>query len=200
MHYLIRKATVAWDTRIRKWVEGPYGLSALCVVSFTESIFFPLPVDPLIMALSMVNPKRWFSYGVFSTLFSVLGAIVGYKIGLFFWSDFQNFFLTYITTEEILEKVTSLFNENAFVTIFLSGFTPLPYKVFAIAAGLLQTSFPLFVFASLLSRGLRFICIAFLCAKYGKKIYEFLTKNLFWTTAVLGIFIFGLYIVWKWIS
>ena len=119
------------------WAETPYGTPALFVISFAESSFFPIPPDVLQIALSVSKPRRSFYYATVSAVASVLGAIAGWCIGFLFWELLQDFFYDYVpgVTEQNIDYVGGLYSENAFLAIFAAAFTPIPFKVFTIAAG-----------------------------------------------------------------
>ena len=160
-------------TQVRKWIvkeeHEHYVLLLLATVAFTESIIFPLPVDIFTLGLSSIRPKRWFFYALIATLFSVLGALVAYIIGMKF-SSLAYHIASLFHYEALMLKLIEVFRSSSFLSIFTSAFTPIPYKVFTLSAGV--ASLPLFPFltASLLGRGLRFFLESYLGMKFGEEI------------------------------
>ncbi|MGL4594993.1 MAG: YqaA family protein, partial [Thermoguttaceae bacterium] len=126
---------------VLSWAETKYGTPALFGLSFAESSFFPIPPDVLQIALSAGKPRRSFWYAAVSLIASVLGAVLGYYIGLYFWEASQNFFFDYhIFSKSVFDYVQKLYQHNAFLAILTAAFTPIPYKVFTIAAGVCDVS------------------------------------------------------------
>jgi membrane protein YqaA with SNARE-associated domain len=149
--------------------------------------------------MAVAKPKRAIYYGLAASIFSVLGGIAGYYLGFWFWEATQNYFLTYIFSPSILNGVLSQLNENAFLAIFLAGFTPIPFKVFTIAAGIAHMDLFTFVSASLLSRTLRFTIEGGLIYIWGPKIRIFIDKyfeKITLYTGFLIVLIFVLYKLW----
>ena len=160
------------------WAETPYGTPALFVLSFAESSFFPIPPDVLQIALSVSKPKRSFYYATVSGIASVLGAILGWYIGFAFWNATQDFFFNWMPgfTPEHFQAVEARYNQNAFVAIALAGFTPIPYKVFTISAGVCQVPLQVLIIASILGRFARFYLVATCIFFFGPKIKDLLEK------------------------
>ena len=160
-------------SKLRRWLANEehehYVLLTLAVVAFTESIIFPLPVDIFTLGLSSLRPKRWFSYALIATLFSVFGALIAYLIGSHF-SYIAYRIAGFFHYQQVMEQLMQAFQSSSFLSIFTSAFTPIPYKVFTLTAGV--ASLPLFPFitASLLGRGLRFFLESFLGMKFGEEL------------------------------
>lgn len=141
----------------------------LAFVAFTESIVFPLPVDIFTLGLSSLRPKRWFSYALIATLFSVFGALTAYLIGLHF-SHVAYRIADMFHYRQGMEQVIHAFQSSSFLSIFTSAFTPIPYKVFTLSAGVASLPLLPFVSASLLGRGFRFFLESFLGMKFGEEL------------------------------
>lgn len=180
--------------RLYNWVlsfaEKPTGAIALFVLAFAESSFFPIPPDPLLIALCLGRPRRALYFALVCSAGSVLGGMVGYGIGWGLWEAVDSFFFAYVpgVTPEAFTKVQALYIDYEFMAIFLAGFTPLPYKVFTITAGVFQISFPVFVLASLVSRSARFFLVAGLIYYFGPSIQSFIDKyfdKLAWAFLIL---------------
>ncbi len=160
------------------WADTPYGTPALGILSFAESSFFPVPPDVLLIALGIGKPKRAFFYALVCSLASVAGGVVGYLIGAGLWSLLANFFFTYIPgfTPEVFAKVEALYREWGFVVVLIAGFTPIPYKVFSIASGVLGMGLPLFAATSALSRSARFFIVSAMIYFFGEPIKKVIDK------------------------
>jgi len=165
------------------WAETPYGLLALFLLALAESSFFPIPPDPLLIALCLGAIKKSWRFALYASIASIIGGMIGYFIGFGLWQSVDSFFFRYIPgfTESLFEQVTVNFNKYGFWYVFVAGFTPIPYKVFTIASGVFKLNFFLFLFASTISRSLRFFAVAALFRKFGPGIKSFIDKyfNLF---------------------
>ncbi len=160
------------------WAETPYGAPALFLLAFVESSFFPLPPDVLLMALCLAAPRRSFRYGTLASSGSLLGGIGGYALGFGLWSAISDLFFQYVPgfTPEGFGRVQDLFARYDFWVVFTAGFTPIPYKIFTIGAGVFKINFMMFVLASALSRSLRFFILAGLIYTYGNQIRTFIER------------------------
>jgi len=174
---------------VLRWATTPYGLAALVVLSFAEASFFPIPPDPLLMALALGAPQRAFVFAAWATAASVAGGIAGYLIGWGAWSVFDDFFFAWVpgVTPEAFGHVQELYDRYDFMAVFLAGLTPIPYKVFTLSAGVFAVSFPVFVIASVLSRGLRFFLVAALLWKFGAPVGRFIDRYFNVLTLIFGI-------------
>jgi membrane protein YqaA with SNARE-associated domain len=176
------KNTYSW---VLKWADTPYGPIALFILAFTESVFFPIPPDILLIALALGSTINSFRFALICTIGSVSGAFVGYAIGHFAWisangefTGFANFFFDNIPgfSISLFNNIKALFIQWDFWVIFTAGFTPIPYKVFTITSGVFDIDIIMFFIASLISRGARFFLVAFLIWKFGPDIKKFLEK------------------------
>jgi membrane protein YqaA with SNARE-associated domain len=174
---------VGWIRRMYDWVlsfsDRPHGGWALFGFSFAESSFFPIPPDPLLIALAIGSPKRAFRFAAICTAGSVLGAIAGYAIGWGLWSAVDQFFYGYVpgVSPASFERVRVLYDTYDFWSIFAAGFTPIPFKVFTLSAGAFAISFPVFLLASTVSRAARFFIVAGLIYVYGPSIQGFIDRH-----------------------
>ena len=155
---------------VLSWAETPYGMPALGLLAFAEASVFPVPPDVLLIALCLAVPTRSFRFALVATLGSTAGGVLGYLLGWGVWDSLSQFFYQYVPgfTAEGFTRVKALFDQYDFWTVFAAGFTPIPYKIFTIAAGAFQINFPVFVVASLISRGLRFFLVAALFYYLGR--------------------------------
>jgi membrane protein YqaA with SNARE-associated domain len=170
---------------VLKWADTPYGPIALFILAFTESIFFPIPPDILLIALALGSMGKAFRFALNCTIGSVSGAFVGYAIGHFAWissngefTGFASFFFNNIPgfSVSLFNSIKALFNQWDFWVIFTAGFTPIPYKVFTVTSGVFDINLMMFFIASVVSRGARFFLVAFLIWKFGPGIKQFLEK------------------------
>ncbi len=158
------------------WADTPYGTPSLGVLAFAESSVFPVPPDVLLVALALGKPKRSFYYALVCSIFSVVGGVAGYALGMGVWNIVDQFFFTYVFSEETFLKVRNMYETWAFWAVFTAGFTPIPYKVFTIAAGVCRINFFMFLMASLFSRSARFFLVAALIFFFGPPIKSFIDK------------------------
>lgn len=164
------------------WAHTPYGTPALAGLSLAESSFFPIPPDPLLMALAMSRPERSLWYAAVCSACSVIGGMLGYLIGWQLWHLVSDFFFANIPgfTHEVFNLVAQKYNDNAFLAIFTAAFTPIPYKVFTIAGGVFTINFAEFVAASIVGRSMRFFLVAGLIRVFGAAIKEKIDRYFDW--------------------
>ena len=186
---------------VLSWAYTPYGLTALVLLCFAESSVFPIPPDPLLMALCLGAPARSFRFAAWATAASVVGGILGYLLGWGAWALVEDFFFGWVpgVTPEAFASVQSLYNEYDFWAVFLAGLTPLPYKVFTLSAGVFSINFPIFVVASIMSRGLRFFLVAALIWKFGPPVSRFIDRYFNLLTVVFGLLLVGGFVVVTWL-
>lgn len=160
------------------WAERPQGPQALAALSFAESSFFPIPPDPLLIALCLGKPDRSLRFAGICAAASVLGGIAGYLIGAALWAAVDDFFFLYVpgVSPESFTQVQGLYDRWDFWAVFMAGFTPIPYKVFTLSAGVFHISFPVFLLASAISRSLRFFILAGLIYRFGPPIKRFIDR------------------------
>ncbi|HED05537.1 MAG TPA: DedA family protein [Ignavibacteria bacterium] len=167
--------------KIRNWsikhAEGPHAKRWLAAFSFAESSFFPIPVDVILIAILLGNKaKQWLRYVLITTGFSVIGGIFGYIIGAFLFEAVGNSIISFYNLGEEFGALEEIFSNNAFWAIFTAAFTPIPYKIFTIAAGVFHINLVSFIAGSLLGRGVRFLIVGVLMKTYGRKISGILYK------------------------
>jgi len=171
----------------------------LAVVSFIESSFFPIPPDVMIVPMVMAKKDKFLRIFLNATIFSVLGGIAGYYIG-FIFTDFAMSVVEFYNYEDkAKDLITKLSGGSGIyiwlVTLFLAGFTPLPFKVFTISSGLIGFNIFVFILICLISRGLRFFIVSFLTYKFGDPFVDFLNKKgAFWST-VVGLIIIIIFLI-----
>ncbi len=196
--------------RLYFWVLGfahsAHSERALSGLAFAESSFFPIPPDVLLIPLVLGKPEKWLRFAGFCTVASVLGGVFGFGIGYWVWSVVsQAVFAMHLPglNPEKFEIVAALFRRYDFWIVFAAGFTPIPYKVITISAGLMAVSpavgqplayFGVFLLASAIGRGGRFYLVAWLCRKWGPPVLPFIDKYFGWLTlAFLVLLACGFY-------
>lgn len=162
------------------WAEKPGGAWALFFLAAAESSVFPVPPDVLLIALAVGAPKRAFRFAAICALGSVLGGMVGYAIGAGAWQAVKGWFIPYLFSEAAFDKVQALYQGNAFLAILTAAFTPIPYKVFTIAAGVFDVGLGTLVAASAVGRTARFVLVAGLIYVFGPAIKTWIEKYFDW--------------------
>ena len=162
-------------------------------MSFAESSFFPIPPDVIIIPMVMAKPKEFFRIFLIASIFSVLGGIFGYMLGAIFLDLAINVIQFYGYEQKVNNLKTSLTLGEGFMAwfgiLFLAGFTPLPYKVFTIASGIISFNLPVFILVSLISRSLRFFIISYLSYKFGYLFNDFMENHGSKWFTIIGIVI-----------
>ena len=165
----------------------------LAFISFIESSFFPIPPDVMIVPMVLAKKDSYLKIFLIATIFSVLGGILGYFLGSLFLEFSMSIIEFYDYEDKVFELQDKLTNNEGFVfwigTLFLAGFTPLPYKVFTITSGFIGFNIYIFILISLISRGLRFFIVSYLSMKFGDKFEILLKKDGFKWFTVIGILI-----------
>ena len=165
----------------------------LAIVSFAESSFFPIPPDVMIIPMVISKKKEFLKIFLIATIFSVLGGIIGYLIGSYFFDVGIQIMNFYSYENKLIILKNNLINSEGFYAwlgvLFLAGFTPLPYKVFTIASGLIGFNIFVFIIISLVSRGLRFFIVSYLSYKFGYLFTQFMEKHGSRWFTIIGILI-----------
>lgn len=160
----------------------------LAVVSFAESSVFPIPPDVMLGPMVLARPERAWFYALVCTVASVAGGMLGYAIGYFF-ADFALWLLTLMKMGADLDQFRSWYAEHGLAVILIKGLTPIPYKLVTIASGLAAFSFPVFIAASVVTRGARFFLVAGLLKYFGPPVRGFVEKRLTLVTSVVAVVI-----------
>jgi membrane protein YqaA with SNARE-associated domain len=188
----------AW---VLHWAETPYALPALFFLSFIESSFFPIPPDVLLMALCMGNPQRSMVFALWCSIASVLGGVLGYAIGYAVEPLGRWIIFDLLHYGAAWDTVASLYADNAFLAIVTAAFTPIPYKVFTIAAGVFheQVSLATLIAASAIGRSGRFFLVAGTIQIFGPMVKVYLDRYLEWATVLLTILAIGGFVAVKYL-
>ncbi len=165
----------------------------LAFISFIESSFFPIPPDVMIVPMVLAKKDDYLKIFLIATIFSVLGGVLGYFLGSMFLEISMSIIELYNYEDKVFELQDKLSNKAGLIfwigTLFLAGFTPLPYKVFTITSGFIGFNIYVFVLISLISRGLRFFIVSYLSMKFGNKFEILLRKEGFKWFTIIGVLI-----------
>lgn len=187
------------NERIEHWVtkavQHRLATFWLAVIAFAEASFFPIPPDVFLMPMVALQKKRWVQLGAITALYSVLGGIAGYYIGYIFYEALALPLIELYGLEADIARVGVMFQEQAFWAVFISAFTPIPYKVFTIASGFFQVNLLILIIGAILGRGLRFMFEAWLMYRFGERIARSIFKS-FNTMALILVLVVALAIVW----
>jgi len=188
----------AWTV---SWADHPHGTWALFAIAFIESSFFPIPPDILLIALCFGARQKWLKYALVCTAGSVLGGILGYTIG---WGlresvaiPLMNF---YDPTGHTKDLIQDWYARHGFLGILTAAISPIPYKVFTVASGMLNYSLPLLIGASVLGRGFRFLVVAAIIRWFGPRVRPFIEKHLELCFILATVLLIGGFVVIKYLS
>jgi membrane protein YqaA with SNARE-associated domain len=182
--------------RLYDWVMGlaasRHAPSALFAVSFAESSFFPVPPDVMLAPMVLARPDRAWRYAALCTLASVLGGCLGYAIG-FYLQDLALWLMSLTGHAEGLDQFKCWYAEWGVWVILIKGLTPIPYKLVTIASGLAEFAFPVFVAASVVTRGARFFLVAAVVKKFGPAMLPVIERRLaLFAGLAIGLVVVGL--------
>ena len=158
------------------WADRPGGTWALFGISVAEASFFPIPPDVLLIPLALGKPRKAWFFALVCTAGSVIGAIIGYLIGSLLFTSIGQPILDLYGAVDQYDELGRMYNDNLIVTLGTAGFTPIPFKVFTIAAGAFSVAFIPFVIVSAISRAGRFFLVAGLIRLFGEPIREFIDR------------------------
>lgn len=191
------KRLYAW---VEHWAQTPYGIWALFLLAFAESSFFPIPPDVLLIAMAVTHPKAGLKFAAICTLGSLLGGAVGYLIGWQFMAVIGESIVNFYGLSDKVAHIEELYRQYDAWAIGIAGFTPIPYKVFTISAGVFKVDFGVFLLASVVGRAGRFFLVGGLIYLFGKPIQAFIDRylNLLvigFTVLLIGGFILIKYLI-----
>ena len=189
---------MSFNRLVRQIYDAIINLSAkkhalfwLAAISFIESSFFPIPPDIMLIPMILATPKQAWKIAGVCTVASVVGAYLGYIIGLYFFQLIAEPLLSFYGYLEKFNEFKDLYTRYGAWIVFGAGITPFPYKIITIASGVVHLNLAVFTVASVLARGLRFFVIAWLLKTYGAKMKEFIEKNLGWLSILFLILLIG---------
>ena len=143
-----------------KWAEHKFAPRMLAMLTFAESVFFPIPPDVLLAPMVLAKPHKAWWLASLTTLSSIAGGVVGYLLGFWMFEPWIQPLITEFGYQQRFDTAMSWFNEWGVWVVFLAGFSPIPYKLFTVSAGFLQMAFLPFLIASAIGRGMRFFLVA----------------------------------------
>ena len=158
------------------WAATPYGTWALFLLALSESSFFPIPPDVLLIALAVAIPEKSFKYAGICSIGSVLGGCFGYLIGWQFMTSIGERIISFYGLNQKVAYIAELYSAYDAWAIGIAGFTPIPYKVFTISAGAFKINFWVFLLASIVSRSARFFLVGGLIYIFGSQIKSFIDR------------------------
>ena len=179
------RALYDWTLRL---AGHRHAIRWMAFISFCESSFFPIPPDVMVVPMVLARRDQAYWIATVCTVSSVLGGILGYFIGMFLYDSVGQWLIRVYGMAEGIEGFRATYREWGAWIIIIKGFTPIPFKLVTIASGIAAFSFPVFVAASIVTRGARFFLIAWLLKRYGAPMQEFIERRLTlvgWTFLVL---------------
>ncbi|MFA6608621.1 MAG: YqaA family protein [Candidatus Paceibacterota bacterium] len=163
---------------VEKWAGHHHANTALSIVSFIESSFFPIPPFVLIVGMLSLDKKpSWVRLAIIGTISSVLGGIFGYFVGKFFYGYIGAPLISWYGLESEVAYLGNIFREHVFITILLASLSPAPYKVFTLSAGLFSVNLWMFIFASIIGRSIRFFVVSYFADRYGVRAKKFIVEQ-----------------------
>lgn len=193
LHALVFKPLRRLYDWVLSWAHHPYAPIALFLIAFAESSFFPIPPDVLLIALALSVPAHAFRLALITTVGSVLGGLAGYGIGYGLMASVGRWILDLYNFHDQFARIRDLYIEYDIWAVGIAGFTPIPYKVFTIAAGAFEMDPWRFAIASLISRGARFYLVAWLIHRYGAPIRSFIDRYFNVLTVVFTALLIGFF-------
>jgi membrane protein YqaA with SNARE-associated domain len=177
------------------WADTPYGGWALFLLAFSESSFFPIPPDILLIALAVGRPGKSLKYAAICTVGSILGGVAGYLIGWQFMATVGERIVDFYGLTDKVAYIETLYRHYDAWAVGIAGFTPIPYKVFTITAGAFKINFFVFLMASMVSRAARFFIVGVLIYIFGPKIQAFIDKYFNLLAVVFTVLLVGGFIL-----
>ncbi|MEZ5989982.1 MAG: YqaA family protein [Planctomycetota bacterium] len=182
----------------------PYAVPALFAFAFAESSFFPIPPDVLLIFMALKTRASWARYALVCSIASVLGGLAGYGIGALLWDieGVRSFFFDYVpgVTPGSFARFQAVYADWDFLIVFTAGFTPVPYKLITITAGVAGISLPMFVLASAISRSARFFIVAWLVQRFGPGAQEFIERRFNLLSILFVVLLVGGFLVVKYLG
>lgn len=155
-----------------KWAKHKFAPAILAVLTFAESVFFPIPPDVLLAPMVLAERRKAWFYASLTTIASVVGGIAGYALGYYMFEPWIQPLITEWGKQETFDLAVNWFKEWGVWVVFIAGFSPIPYKIFTVSAGFLQMAFLPFLIASAIGRGMRFFLVAGLIYLGGEKMEQ----------------------------
>lgn len=187
-----------WKQKLLDLTHSRYGLWVLSFIAFIESAFFPIPPDFFLVPMIMAKPESWKRIALWVSIFSVLGSFLGYYIGAALFESFGHIIVEKYDLVDEMVNIGQAYNNNAFWTLLTAAFTPLPYKLFTIAAGVFKVHMLPFALASVIGRTARYILVPYLAHLGGKSLgNKYLKKMTTWMWVIVAVIIVAVVIIMK---
>tara|TARA_Y100001970_G_scaffold276668_1_gene379706 strand:- start:354 stop:938 length:585 start_codon:yes stop_codon:yes gene_type:complete len=185
-----------WTLKKSEHRNAPWFLS---IISFSESSFFPIPPDIILIPMIIAKRSKAWLYAFICTISSVIGGAFGYLIGYFFYNSLGMLILKYYSLESQFANFENSYNDYGLWIVLGAGFTPFPFKLITIASGLFGLNFILFIFVAFFARGLRFFILAILLKLFGNYIKKIIDKYFNTLAIIFFILLFGGFILIKYL-
>jgi membrane protein YqaA with SNARE-associated domain len=187
--------------KIKNWfkenADSRISRVALGFVAFTDGFVSPLPPDPFLALMVVLKPSRWLYFTLLTLLWSVLGGVAGYIIGFALYETIGEFLINAFNFDQNLQQIGQVFNDSAFLTIFIAAVTPIPYQIFTVAGGVFKINLISFISASIIGRGLRYFVLAILMKYVGQKFGKEIFKYLNWLMLIGGVIVLSYILITK---
>jgi len=174
-----------------RWLRSRYADWILAAIAFAESVFAPIIIDPFLVALILAHRDKWKRYTIISIVASIFGGIFAYILGALFFETVGSFFVSMYGLEQQFMSMHEHLNANGFVFVLIGAFTPIPYKLVALASGLLHIGFVTFLVASILGRILRLGLVGFAAYAVGPRALPVMQRNLHILAAIIAVLLTG---------
>ena len=185
-----------WTLEKSKDPKAPW---LLAIISFSESSFFPIPPDIILIPMVIANRIKAWTYATICTVSSVLGGVLGYFIGFFFYHSIGIMIIQYYSLENLFSSFESNYNDYGILIVLGAGFTPFPFKFITIASGLFSLNLPLFISVAFIARGLRFFLVAGLLKLFGNFIKNLIDRYFNIIATLFFLLLIGSFILIKYL-
>ncbi|MFT5037243.1 MAG: membrane protein YqaA with SNARE-associated domain [Candidatus Azotimanducaceae bacterium] len=178
------------------WLRSKYAMWYLAAIAFAESFFVPIIIDPFLVALILARRTLWKKFVIVAVAASITGGLAGYALGAFLFETVGAELLAAFGLSESFSSLAESFDSNGFVFVLIGAFTPVPYKIVAIASGVLEINIITFIVASLFGRFFRLGLVGFAAYALGPHALPMMQRNLHWLAGILGVVLIG-YIIFQ---
>lgn len=182
-----KKTTDVVVNHSSKWLRSRHAGWVLAVISFAESVFAPILIDPFLIALILASPKKWKFYTIVSIVASVIGGVVAYLLGALFFETIGVKLLSMYGLESYFAELSAELDSNGFVFVLIGAFTPIPYKIVALTSGLAEINFLTFLVASVIGRILRLGSVGVAAHVVGPHALPVIRRYLYHLAAIVGV-------------
>jgi membrane protein YqaA with SNARE-associated domain len=184
-------------TRARRWADHPAGPGLLCLFAVLEACVVPAPTEALFVALALVRPARSWWLAALATGASGAGSLLGYGIGFALWDPVGRPVLEWLELTAGFDAVGRLYQDNLFLALVTSGYTPIPYLLYTIAAGAFAVPLLPFVAGALVGRGIKYLVIGALTFYLGPTVRKVLDRHFRWIAVILAVLLLATLVFWR---